>query len=460
MDLLLVGRGATTSRLNMLFTERGHTVTAVLASLELNHLDLFDYEAVIVVSPEASVMQETLTRVTERHRFVLLIAGSGDGLAAWGASAATAVYAYPLNDYDTSQLLEKMGQLESGGVSKDDLYRRQLGADIAARIQSNMAIRKIVITSPKGGTGKTTIAVNLAVALAHCGVTTYLVDADANAGALQYHLRLFEVRNTLFTLLNKAVARAKVDTPMGAAASAGAYMDAFTEIRELPTLKVLPGLVADNLGAESLQNIENIEETIKGLYEAGAAAGGVVVMDVGINPSHPVHRAALRYAEAISIVIKPEVPDLAETRRWIKKMIDSLTLATTRATATEFIGSRVKLCYNQVDLTKIDRLKRIQNLLQSALKDDKVDISIVPNGIIPHVNSDAALDAVNSDRIEDVLVWRYKNQKLEELEAFSQAVVSFGSHFVPVLKEAAVRAGLERAHNEQKRGLFGRKGRK
>ncbi|MBI5952858.1 MAG: P-loop NTPase, partial [Chloroflexi bacterium] len=39
-----------------------------------------------------------------------------------------------------------------------------------------MAVRKIAITSPKGGTGKTTVAVNLAVALALSGITTYLVD--------------------------------------------------------------------------------------------------------------------------------------------------------------------------------------------------------------------------------------------------------------------------------------------
>ena len=66
-----------------------------------------------------------------------------------------------------------------------------------------MAVRKIAITSPKGGTGKTTMAANLAVALALSGITTYLVDADGNAGALQYHMRLERVNTTMIGLLTQ-----------------------------------------------------------------------------------------------------------------------------------------------------------------------------------------------------------------------------------------------------------------
>ncbi|MBL0345805.1 MAG: tyrosine-protein kinase family protein [Anaerolineales bacterium] len=68
-----------------------------------------------------------------------------------------------------------MRRADAGNLAADDQYRRAvLGSDMSARIQSGMAVRKIAITSPKGGTGKTTVAVNLAVALALSGITTYL----------------------------------------------------------------------------------------------------------------------------------------------------------------------------------------------------------------------------------------------------------------------------------------------
>ena len=120
-----------------------------------------------------------------------------------------------------------------------------MGSDIAARMQSGMAIRKIVVTSPKGGTGKTTIAVNLAAALALSGITTYLVDADANAGSLQYHLRLERVNTTMIGLLRRELAKPTTDT-MASVAAGAKYMNAFTTVDGLPTLKVLPGMITDD----------------------------------------------------------------------------------------------------------------------------------------------------------------------------------------------------------------------
>ena len=48
---------------------------------------------------------------------------------------------------------------------------------------------------------------------------------------------------------------------------------------------------------KSCNRKSKVAEVIQGLYEAGVAAGGVVIMDVGINPAHVVHRAALKAAE-------------------------------------------------------------------------------------------------------------------------------------------------------------------
>ena len=354
-------------------------------------------------------------------------------------------------------MLGEVRRANFGGISGDDNYRKiVLGGDIAARIQGQMNARKIVITSPKGGTGKTTVSVNLAVALALSGVTTYLVDADANAGALLYHLRLTVLNNTLIGLLRRmsdSPPRQNSDA-MSAVASAGIYLAAFTPINGLPTLRVLPGMVTDDLGDKALQDEDVIDSTIKGLFEAGVASGGVVIMDVGINPSHPVHRAALRHAEAIAIVIKPEIPDLAETRRWIARMIASLSDTVGKMSAMEFVGSRVKLCYNMV---VGDEFKNAHKSLQNAIDEDGIGMSLAPNGILPVVDARMAAHAVNSNNVEDILVWRYKLERLEELAPFVEALVAFASHFVPAVREGAARIGLVRGQQPKKKGLLGRR---
>jgi len=106
----------------------------------------------------------------------------------------------------------------------------------------------------------------------------------------------------------------------------------------LTITKFLPGLITDDLGDKALQNEDSINSVVAGLYDVGVASNGIVIMDVGINPSHPIHRAALRNAEAISIVLKPEIPDMVETQRWITRMIAALALRSTRDATLQFIA--------------------------------------------------------------------------------------------------------------------------
>jgi len=190
MQILLLGAGSTTSRLNMTLSEQGHSIAAQLASFTAQHLDLFDFQGVVAVAPEASVSSDSLLQAAERGKMIFVIAGEGDGLTAWAGATSVPTFAYPPSELDTNKLFEEIRRAETGSRAADEQYRRAVvGSDIAARIQSGMNVRKIAVTSPKGGTGKTTIAVNLAVAFALSGITTYLVDADGNAGSLQYHLR-------------------------------------------------------------------------------------------------------------------------------------------------------------------------------------------------------------------------------------------------------------------------------
>ena len=456
MRILLIGAGNITSQINIQLNEQGHSVEAQMAVFQPAHIDLFDFKALILVSPEASIQTESLVKAAERGKLLLVVAGAEDGIAAWAASAHVPTFAYPPNAADMQKLLDTLRRADSGGISGDDVYRRVvLGGDTAAKLQAGMSARKIAITSPKGGAGKTTIAVNLAVAYALSGITTYLVDADGNAGSMQYHLRLQQVKTTLIGLIRRVAAQSGTQNDVMAVVSAGGqYLNAFTQVEELPTLKVLPGLVTDDLGDQALQNEELINRIITGLYEAGVASGGVVIMDVGINPAHPVHRAALRAAESIAIVIKPEIPDLAETRRWIARMVSTLASSTGRSNAMAFVSSRVKLCYNMV---VGGDFKAAHKMLQQALADDEIDMALSPNGIIPVVDPHIAAQAVNSDKPSDILVWHYKEKKIEELAPFTEALIGFASHFVPAIQEGAARAGLIQGNFQKKKSFWKRK---
>jgi hypothetical protein len=134
-------------------------------------------------------------------------------------------------------------------------------------------------------------------------------------------------------------------------------------------------------------------------------------------------------------------------------MLGSLSGVVGREAAYEFVGSRVMLCYNQV-LGK--DFKAAHRTLQAALYEDEIELNLVPNGVIPVVNPGIAAHGVNSDRREDILIWRYKREKLEELGPYTEALLGFAAHFVPAVREGASRAGLLAHPNDRpKRGLFG-----
>jgi len=77
----------------------------------------------------------------------------------------------------------------------------KLGHDAAtARLSGNAPVRVIAVTGGKGGTGKTSVAINLAQALANAGRHTLLLDADLGMANIDVLLGL-EPRHTLLDVL-------------------------------------------------------------------------------------------------------------------------------------------------------------------------------------------------------------------------------------------------------------------
>jgi len=450
MKILLVGSGSTTTQLNMLLSSNGHSIIAVFAELSEGALSVFpDYDAVLVVSPEATVTTGLLHNITENGRLVVVVASNSDGIGSWAASTGLSCFPYPMSGMDQNNLIEYLSRYAAGGIDKGDMYRRAaLGGELTARVQSGMTnIRKIAISSPKGGTGKTTVAMNLAVAFALCGFTTYLVDADGNAGSFGYHMRLSQVKyeGTLFKAITDARAAPKETpdrSPFSLVAQNGKFLKYFNTLDYLPTLKFLPGFKTRNLGANELSDDEAIETAIKGLYDAGVASNGIVIMDVGINPSHPIHRAALGNADAICVVLKAELSDIAQGKDWLEGMIRNLSAKSNKRVATEFIATRVKICYNMVFDNGLFNL--IHKFLNESMMDPQhgLGFTVAANGVLPKVEEHLAWDSHSSDRITDILCWRYKKEHTEDLAAYTEALINFGTQFLPVLRESASRVGL------------------
>ena len=458
MRILMAGSGETTARLSVTLTQHGHTVEAQLARFSPDMLEMFGVDGVVVVGPEAQVTTEALQQAVERGRSVFVIASAESPLMAWAQAAQAPAFAYPPNEVEVNKLLDAIRQAEAGTTDRGSAYRRAaLGSDTAARLQSGMATRRIVITSPKGGVGKTTVAVNLAVTLALCGVTTYLVDADANAGAMHYHLRVRNLKSTLPILLRRFEGNGGSGA-LGSVAAGGRLMQSFTTIPDLPTLHFLPGFITiQDLSDPVLQDEARLREFFRTLYEVASASNGVVIVDVGINPAHPVHRAAMSHAEAIAVVVKPEIPDLAHARQWFIQMIQSLEdhEHVSRDQAVAFVAARVKLIFNQV---YGNTWKEARNVLGDTLrKQDGLDLQLTPQGIIPLVEPEFASAAVNSDKATDIMVWRYQRKHEPELEPFARAMVDLAAHFVPTAPEAAAKVGLLPQGKKKKLRLFGGK---
>jgi len=409
--------------------------------------------------PESQTTTEALQQAIERGRTVVIIAGADSPLVAWAQASQVPTYPYPINELETNKLLDTLRQAGAGMTNKADAYRRAtLGGDTAARLQATMSQRRIAITSPKGGVGKTTTAINLAVALALSGVNTYLVDADANAGAAHHHLR--SLKTTLPILLRGYSVPEDNGSALAGVAAGGRLLQSFTDVPNLPTLHFLPGFISlKDLSDPVLQDEARIRSFFRTLFDVAAASNGVIIVDVGINPAHPVHRAVMAHAETIAVVVKPEIPDLAHARQWFIQMVQSLIdhERVSREQAVAFIASRVKLVFNQVYGSAH---KNARNVLNEALQQqDGLNLQLTPQGILPLVEPEYATAAVNSNDAADILVWRYQRRHEPELAPFAQAIVDLGTHFVPTLPEAATRVGLlpSEGGKKKRRGLFGRK---
>ena len=149
------------------------------------------------------------------------------------------------------------------------------------------APRIIAVAGGKGGVGKSTVAVNLALAIARLGHRVTLVDADLGAANLHTMLGLLNPPTGLSDFLDH-----RVDT-----------LDALKTRVILPTLTLVPG--SSRPGAANLDKTEKLRllDAIAGLD------ADCVVVDVGAGSSYNVVDFVAA-ADHKLFVLTPQLPSL------------------------------------------------------------------------------------------------------------------------------------------------------
>lgn len=209
----------------------------------------------------------------------------------------------------------------------------------------------IAVAGAKGGVGKTTVAVNLAILLARAGHRTLLIDFDPGCGDVAVHLRLPARRDLDDVATGScAAASALVDGPAGIAVLAG---------RCGPT--ALAGGDATVL-----------DRTIDAL-ESLAARFDVVVWDTGAGIG-PATIAVAQRADLVLCITTPDAPALTDTYALCKVLHgkgaalpqlvvnrarsrdEAMRTATRLSTvARKFLGREVGLCGWIADDAAVER---------------------------------------------------------------------------------------------------------
>lgn len=160
-----------------------------------------------------------------------------------------------------------------------------------------IAARKIVVTSGKGGVGKTTTTVNLGAALAKSGRRVILVDADIGLRNLDLVLGL--EKRIVFDLVEVAEGRCQL-------------RQALIRDKRFPSLSLLPA--AQTRDKEALN-----EEQFAAIVDQAAASADYVFIDCPAGIEGGFRNAVAGSKEAI-VVTTPEVSAIRDADRVVGKL--------------------------------------------------------------------------------------------------------------------------------------------
>ena len=223
-------------------------------------------------------------------------------------------------------------------------------AAAAAASASGDRGKVVTVFSPKGGSGKTVLATNLAAATARSGVDTLLIDLDLQFGDSALTLAV----SPRATIADLAASAGDIDLEK---------LKAFVSTDSRTGLSLLPAPKrpeeADLVGAPQLAAI----------LEAARSGFGAVVIDTGPLFDAPM-LAALDHTEQLLLVCNPEVTSLKNVRIGLET-IDRLG----------FPRERVSLVANRIGAAGAVALDDIEDALDTKIAFELPDDPEVPAAI-------------------------------------------------------------------------------
>jgi pilus assembly protein CpaE len=211
-------------------------------------------------------------------------------------------------------------------------FAAQKAAAAASRPRAATRARTVTVFSPKGGTGKSVVACNLALALAATGKRTLLVDLDLQFGDVAIMLGL-EPERTLHDLLT-------------APGSLDAEKIAGYATRYGDSLDVLPA----PLKPEDADSISDAR--VGDLLDAARAGYDVIVVDTAPY-FHGAVLATLDRTDELLMVAAPDVPTMKNVR---------LTLQTLELLS--FPQERVRIVLNRANARVGFRASQVSSVLE------------------------------------------------------------------------------------------------
>lgn len=154
--------------------------------------------------------------------------------------------------------------------------------------------RKIVVTSGKGGVGKTTVCANLGAKLASLGFRVALIDADIGLNNLDVVMGI--ENRVMFDIVDVIESKCRVK-------------QAFVQDKRFPSLYVLPSAHSYNKAIATGENIKTVVDMINDSFD-------YVLIDCPAGVEAGFHRAVFSANEAL-VVVTPHISSIRDADKVI-----------------------------------------------------------------------------------------------------------------------------------------------